>query len=221
MPRRKIVPDPYQYSSGGRRIVRDNLGARLDRRTKDEEILTGVVNGIKASDLEERFARSLAKYGYPFEFRYRISSALMGARKLTSQFLNVEGEVEIDFIVSNSGFTPVFIDGEIGHYFTPYQADNDSLKTGITNEFGQSQGWKPSIRVPYWQLVTQEATDRYVRDLFSGEFSAAVIQPITVDGGKITNVGGTYVWKTPNEIADEINTRIQRQTKYNERGGFA
>lgn len=206
---------PYQYPIRGQRIVRDKLGARLDRRVSDEGFI-GVVQGLKASDLEERFSRSLAKLEYPFEFRYRISSPLTGTQRLTRQFLNETGEVEIDFLVYTSGIIPVFIDGEIGHFFTPYQADKDADKTNVTNDFGARAGWFPAVRIPYWRLQDQEMSDRTVRETFGNEWYITTTNTFTVDAGHITNSGSGYEWTAPGNVTF-TNTRLLRQKKYLEK----
>lgn len=215
-------PGPYEYKNRTRRVVRDSIGARLDRRESGAEILTGFVNGLKASDLEERYAKALHKYDRGFEFRYRISSALVGQQRLTQQFRNVEGEVEIDFIVFDGYKTiPVFIDGQIGHYFTPDQADQDAEKTNLTNAFGQTQGWQPSVRVPYWDLYDQDVTDRTVRRMLDASGIITEEYPIVNDGGTITNNGSGYIWKPPGTLVEEItNTQIMRKMKYEEANGF-
>lgn len=215
------TPKPYQYRGAGR-VQRDRVGARLDRRNPNKEVLTGEINGIKASDLEERYARALHKMEMPFEFRFRITSPLLGKQRLTQQFLNEAGEVEIDFLVEKYGvITPVFIDGNIGHFYTDYQADKDAIKTNVTNEFGQGMGWRPAVRVPFWKLQDQDMTDRTVREMFSGEFVSTTDGVVTVNGGAITNDGSGYIWKTPGRVIEEVtNTRIMRKEKYEEARGF-
>jgi hypothetical protein len=131
--------------------------------------------------------------------------------------------------------TPIFIDGEIGHFFTAYQADKDSVKTNVTNDFGRAAGWMPALRVPFWMMNDQDQTDRTVRDSFSGQWVSTTEGVITVEGGKITNEGSGYLfspsgvvtqeptrtWKTPEVIVEETtNTRIMRMMKYEEAGGF-
>lgn len=194
------TPKLYKYKNtpSGRSI---SLGARLDRRNKDAEAFSGAVNGVKASDLEERYARALRKYEIDFDFRFRISSPLLGTQRITQQFLNMEGEVEVDFLVRRQGkTTPVFIDGNIGHFYTQYQADNDAIKTNATNDFGRVVGWYPAVRVPFWEMGTQEQTDRTVREMFSGSFVATRQSTITVNSGAITNDGSGYEWRTPGRV---------------------
>jgi len=136
------------------------------QRGGEQEQLTKMVQGLPASDIEERFSRSLAKLEIPFSFRMRISSYLQGAQKLSRNFTNMKGEIEIDHLVQSAkGVIPVFIDGQISHFFVPYQADADREKTELTDEFGAKLGWRPSVRIPYWKLLDQDMSDRTLREL--------------------------------------------------------
>jgi hypothetical protein len=93
----------------------------------------------------------------------------------------------------------------------------------------------PALRVPFWMMNDQDQTDRTVRDAFSGQWVSTTESAMTVEGGKITNEGSSYVfaasgvvtqeptreWKTPEVIVEETtNTRIMRMMKYEEAGGF-
>jgi hypothetical protein len=208
----------FRYGNRRAGVAKTNIGERLDRRNSEQETFSGLVQGIKASDLEERTARSLSKMELGFEFRFRISSALQGKQKLSRQFLNDTGEVEIDFIVSaNGGTTPIFIDGQIGHFFTDYQADKDAVKTNVTNEFGESMGWRPSVRVPFWKLTDQDLADKTFREMFSGEYVVTTEGTITTNAGAVvnTNSGSGYAWMPSGNTVEPItNTRILRQNKY-------
>ena len=64
----------------------------------NDEHLTGFIGDMQASDLEERYFRALAKYEIPSQFRVRITPLLNGRKRLTTNFANVRGEVEIDHI---------------------------------------------------------------------------------------------------------------------------
>jgi hypothetical protein len=137
-------------------------------RTGTKEVLTGFVNGMDASDLEERVARSLDKLEAAYDFRIRISPEVMGQRHLTKQFANVRGEVELDFLVEHGNRVyPIFVDGQISHFFTSWQADVDKVKTNVANEFGSRLGWHEAIRIPFWKLTSQDATDETIRDLIA------------------------------------------------------
>ena len=136
-------------------------------RTGDQEVLSGEINGEKASDLEERSYRSLSRLEVSSEFRVRITSEALGRQRLTSRRANIRGEVEIDFLCERNGqITPIFVDGEIAHHMTPHQADIDKQKADIADEFGEQFGWRKSVRVPFWKLIDQEMADRTYRDIF-------------------------------------------------------
>lgn len=136
-------------------------------RTGDQEQLTGTVAGMKASDLEERVARAMDTLDVRYDFRVRISSQALGEQRLTRRFESVRGEIEMDFLAERDGrVTPVFVDGSISHFFTPYQAEQDKLKTDIANRFGEAFGWREAVRIPFWKLVDQDMANRTVRDIF-------------------------------------------------------
>lgn len=157
---------PYKYKV--RRLLPPALRpSGIQRGSGDHENFIGQIQGEKASDLEERFARGLNKLELGYQFRVRVTSQALGAQKLTRVFANMEGEAEIDFLVEARGQTiPVMIDGFVGHFMTPYQADHDRQKTIIVDSFGVNYGWRPTVRIPFTELVNQDYADRKVRDLF-------------------------------------------------------
>ncbi len=157
---------PYKYRIRPVAPPEAEYGQTVNR-VGDQEQLTGQINGMKASDLEERVYNSLNKLEIPSEFRVRITSEFLGQQRLTHKFDNIRGETEIDFLCDHLGRTvPIFVDGQIGHFFTAYQADHDKQKVEVTDEFGKQQGWKESIRIPFWKLLDQDMTDRTIRDIF-------------------------------------------------------
>jgi hypothetical protein len=159
-------PKPYKYHIRPAAPPENNYGQTVSR-TGDQEQLTGQINGMKASDLEERSYRSISKLEISTEFRVRITSEALGDQRLTHKFANVRGEVEIDFLCDHNGrTTPIFVDGSISHFFTPAQAEADKLKTELTDTFGKQFGWREAIRVPFWKLIDQEMSDRTYRDIF-------------------------------------------------------
>lgn len=159
-------PNPYLYRTRPVAPPENNYGQTVSR-TGDQEQLTGQINGMKASDLEERVYKALNKLEIPSEFRVRITSEALGDQRLTHQFANVRGETEIDFLCDHNGrTTPIFVDGQIAHFMTPYQADHDKLKADVTDTFGKQFGWREAVRLPFWKLIDQEMTDRTVRDIF-------------------------------------------------------
>ena len=134
-------PKPFKYHVRPVAPPDLHLGPHVIR-TGEHEQLTGIVQGMKASDLEERWSRAIEKLNVNYEFRVRISSIATGAKQhLQRKFTNVEGEVEIDHLCDFYGrVTPIMIDGMISHFMTPYQADSDRLKKDIVDEFGKSYG---------------------------------------------------------------------------------
>jgi hypothetical protein len=164
MAKRKVKPYLYRMRPAG--IPDYNYGQTVIR-TGDQEQLTGLINDEKASDLEERSARAMGKLEVSSEFRVRITSEALGNQRLTSRRANVRGEIEIDFLAEQNGqITPIFVDGEIGHFMTPHQADIDKQKADIADEFGAQFGWRKSIRIPFWKLIDQDMADRTYREIF-------------------------------------------------------
>lgn len=162
------MSDPYKYRVRPTRKPDIPTGSSIFRGATEHEVFVGQIQGEKSSDIEERFQRGLDKLELNYDFRVRVTSAALGIQKLTHVFANVEGEAEIDFLVEARGeTTPIMIDGQIGHFFTPYQADHDRQKTIVVDNFGKTQNWRPTVRVPFWQLIDQNYADRTVRDLFT------------------------------------------------------
>lgn len=132
-------------------------------RNKEEE-LTGVVQDKKASDIEERSARAMDKIpDWKYVFLVRISP-LTG--QLTHAFRNLPGEFEIDFLANRGDeMLPVLIDGEVSHFLATWQKVQDEMREIVINQTLKKYGARPVVRVPYYQLDTQERADRYFREL--------------------------------------------------------
>lgn len=135
------------------------------------EGLTGKVQGKNASDIEERFARAIAKIPeWQFSFRLRINP-LTG--RLTEEIKNIKGEVEIDFLLTRGELSiiPVMIQGEYSHFKTPWQDDIDKDKEKVVNEyFERFPQARPVVRIPDYKkgmflLDTQEFADQTARSL--------------------------------------------------------
>lgn len=155
---------PYKYRNP-RIATPEYTNGQSVLRVGSQEVLSGQVQGMKASDLEERVSRSLDKLEVPFEFRVRLTSPMLGAVRLTHNFANIKGEIEVDMLCDQGGeVTPIFVDGQISHFFTPYQANEDKEKADVVNEFGKMFGWNEAVRIPFWKLMDQDMTDRTVRD---------------------------------------------------------
>lgn len=122
---------------------------------KDDEGLTGYVNGEKASDLEERFARALRLQNIEFSFQVDIQTSV-----------SIPGEDKsVDFLVFRGLTYPVEIDGEIGHK-TEAQKAEDAIKETLLNEIFGYQGVQPLMRVAWYDLENQDMADQIVKELF-------------------------------------------------------
>lgn len=128
-------------------------------RQTSQEQFSGSVQGLKASDLEERFSHSWDKLSVGYDFRQRISPLMYGTRQFERKFTNLPGELEIDFLTYLEQVTPVLVDGEISHFYTPQQKLVDIEKTAAINDFGKSQGWAEAVRVPFVDIWTPEQSD--------------------------------------------------------------
>jgi hypothetical protein len=137
------------------------------QRTGVEEVLTGLVQGQDASDLEERWSRSMDKLGIEYEFRVRLSPLVAGYRKIGVAAQNAPGEIEIDFLTYHNGNTlPIQIDGQIAHYQTPAQAEADKEKTAAIDVTMEQVGGKSTVRIPFTEILTREMSDRKAEMLF-------------------------------------------------------
>lgn len=149
---------PYMYSIPHQKATEFGLN-RLDEISplEDSKPLTGFVNGVIASDLEERFARGLSSAGLQFHFQYRVpvAGSLPGKDKI------------VDFLVEKGFYYPVEIDGLIAHRTTA-QMGRDLIREILLNQAFFRRGIYPIRRVKWWQLETQEMADRLVRELFGG-----------------------------------------------------
>ena len=112
--------------------------------------LPKTINGIKASDIEARWAISAKRYKGEFVFQYQVP--------------DLHRHV-IDFVhVFPHKIQPVEIDGEFAHK-TAAQKEKDRLRDALLNAFLAKQGFRPIIRVPYTKLRTQEMSDRTYREI--------------------------------------------------------
>jgi len=129
---------------------------RLPPAAPDDEGLTGIVAGQKATDIEERLARALDKH--PATERYDFQDSYRAPR-------NVPGELRPDFIVYLSGATPQPLqpDGEYAHR-SAEQRESDRVKDALLDEILKGTGALPTIRIPGLLLDTQDEADRWVRE---------------------------------------------------------
>ena len=149
---------PYTYPIPSQKASQFGLN-RLEKISPlaDPQPLTGFVNGVRASDLEERFARGLSRAGLHFKFQYPVIvvGCLPGVEK------------HVDFLVEKGYFYPIEIDGLIAHHTTA-QKGKDLVREVLLNQEFIRRGIHTIQRVKWWQLETQEMADRIVRDLFGG-----------------------------------------------------
>ena len=156
----------YKYKARGIKPPDYNQSKKVER-IGTEEVLTGQLQGQNASDLEERFSRSMDRLGVSYEFRVRLSPLVAGQRKIGVAAQNAPGEIEIDFLAYHNGDTvPVQIDGQISHFQTPSQAEIDKEKTEAINETMKQVGAKETVRIPFTEILNQEMSDRVAELLF-------------------------------------------------------
>lgn len=123
----------------------------------NNEVLSGYVQGAKASDIEERFARGLSvdKRVDGYQFRFPVISPR-----------NHPGQLEIDFVVQSAGLIYCFqVDGAYAHKGIGKQQD-DLRKDVLSNEFMRKKyNAMPIRRIPWSKLTTQEQANFTVREL--------------------------------------------------------
>ena len=134
------------------------------------EVLTGYVQGKKASDIEERMGKAFGKLGAGYEFRARLSPLLNGSRVLSQMIRNLPGELEIDFLVMHGVVRPIQVNGEIGHFMAPWQAQVDIDKNAMIDQFGAMLGWMPVVGIPFVDILTQEMADRVAGLIINGTY---------------------------------------------------
>jgi hypothetical protein len=125
----------------------------LGRSTSDvaKEIFGGEVQGKKASQIEERFAKALDKKGIPYQFRVAV-----GASR------NMPGWKELDFLVEKSGtYFAVEIDSAFTHRD---KGSSDVLHDAIVLKELAGLPMYPEVLHFDMErdLVTQEETDKTV-----------------------------------------------------------
>jgi hypothetical protein len=125
--------------------------------SKDPIPLTGWVQGRRASDLEERFARALIQAGLSFTFQEQVTLAGM----IPGQ------EKRVDFMVLCGMPCPVEIDGPIAHQ-TAGQKGADLVREILLNHAFLRRGIQQIRRVKWWRLESQQMANRQVREMFGG-----------------------------------------------------
>jgi hypothetical protein len=121
-----------------------------------DEGLTGQVQGIAASDIEERFARALSKDS-------RVTSYLFREPVISRR--NLPGQLEVDFVVLAGPLViPIQIDGEYAHKGAAKKQE-DALKDAMVNDFYKQYGANLVVRINGDLLFDQSNTNKIVRDL--------------------------------------------------------
>ncbi len=127
---------------------------RLRTSTQDEN-LTSIVQGQKASEYEERFANALSKMKLDFHFQVVMPTNYQIPGQLNT----------IDFLVVEGLEYPVEIDGDWVHK-NGSQHRRDEIRDAIINAQMMPQGWQPIQRISGHRLETQEDADRVAREMF-------------------------------------------------------
>ena len=148
---------PYQYTIPSAPSRPD----AVDRLPKESEVevFTRELQGMKASDIEERSARSMDRRRVGYDFRVAFIAPA-----------NMPGEVELDFMVYLDGGMkqPVQVDGEFAH-LTASQKAEDRAKDAYLNERLKGEGALPVIRIPQRYLETQEQSNRTWDRVLAGD----------------------------------------------------
>lgn len=143
---------------------------RLNRATGEREIerLDRAVQGKRASDIEERFARGL-------DANPRVESYEFIVHNITGA--NLPGEAQLDFMVSSGGQQfAVQIDGQFAHK-SAEQKNNDAVQDARLSEAIKDEVSEPFpvpgvpanglvARVPGYLLENQDAADSLVQEMF-------------------------------------------------------
>lgn len=117
----------------------------------EDEGLTGLVQGKDASDLEERMARALDKYGISYRYEYLVETAFTLPNELK----------QVDFMTYAGQPMPVEVDGEWVHK-SAEQREYDRERDAQINEALAPYGYLPVLRVPGENLGTQDFADTVV-----------------------------------------------------------
>ena len=144
---------PYKYDTRHHDKKMDLTFAKPEQQ-KEDEGLTGLVRGVEASDLEERFARALNKYRVPYEFQVEFYTPFTIPSK----------DKVVDFVLR--GNQPVDIYGFVGHHLNIGQEGYDRIREQQLNEVFSKARYKPLIVVEDTDVGdTQEKTNAFVRRL--------------------------------------------------------
>ena len=142
---------PYKYKKRRRafKVVQPALAPK-----EELEPLTGFVQGKQASDLEERFARALAKFGYQFVYSYFVPLPYEVAGE----------ENQIDFIVFDGGIPYAVEVGAAFFHADSSQRMEEMVRDQILNDVLRTQGIQPIVRLPWNEPSTMEKANEMVKD---------------------------------------------------------
>lgn len=136
---------------------------------KPEENLTGLVNGMEASDIEERSARALGKYKVEMAFRTQFLATSPPYVIYGGAGRNQLGSVEADFFGQVNGMLlAVQVDGEFAHK-TAQQREHDRLQDTKLFKVLRELGGGQVVRIPHYYLEDQEQADQTWRLVIGGK----------------------------------------------------
>ena len=121
-----------------------------------KEELTGQVNGVSASDLEERFANALSKFRIGFWFQVPIRT----------EYTLPDNEKMLDFLVFNARRAwPVEIYGAYFHTSAGDKLKDAERERQLNVEF-RERGWEDLTTVQEYEVFDQEQANNTVKRLF-------------------------------------------------------
>ena len=141
---------PYKYKLPSKVGSLPRL-SQIVRIEEPGEELSGWVNGLEATDLEERFARELRKKKLDFQFQFNF---LLPDRTYKNT---------IDFVIDRF---PIIYPVEIYGQLHEGNEERDERRLGFLNEFLIPQGLQEITVVWYWQIETPERTQALIEEKF-------------------------------------------------------
>jgi len=150
--RKATLPKHYKY-----RLPAKPPKQPIDRLrdVKEKVALTGFVRGQPASSNEEKFAKSLDKKKYDYEFQKWISTPF----QIPGQ------DYEIDFVVYEMGIHPIEIDGSWVHKGADAQ-EHDKVRDALLDDMLGKAGYQKIRRVKVDQTWDQERFDELTEEIF-------------------------------------------------------
>jgi len=124
---------------------------------KEQELLTKSVQGEPASDLEERYARALAKNKRVMWYTFRVP--LMAPA-------GFPGSIDLDFMVFTGSYYPKQIDGQFAHKSAAQRARDAENDATLDDYLYRNMGAHPVERIPFYKLESQESADRLIMESF-------------------------------------------------------